>query len=226
MALEKIEKTILTFKDFRLIHSVSLGCKAKDGTRKSNIFLRSYKSTKYKDESSLSTLYVDSNDYLVFRHSVTKDEVYFSYPHLVTLLSKLKNIHKRLVNESDKIFIEKDNQTLLNVDYKGNVKIYGAANSIVYLGFSIFDDGDDEYCGVSLYLNKEENLVNLTTDELATLIYIINKIDLYSSSLLLLSSSNINLDELSKPSYSNSGSRTINKNAGKPVVLAKKKGSN
>lgn len=187
MALEKITKTIYRpCRGLSIKHVINLGSKAKNGNRKSDTWASNYKSNKYNNASDLTSLFLDTQDYMVF--SISNDvEVYVSYPHLYRVKKAFKKALKWF-SASVEIFTEVDDDLIVHTKYKKlNASALGlVGNRNIVIRPSVVDDGDYVYEGVAITLHEPDNVIYMTVDELEAFWDFLSTFNLYMSSQMML----------------------------------------
>lgn len=205
MTVDVIKRNIAFINaDLTLSHQVTLGTVSKTKTRIGEFIKRTFKSSKYKDHDEVSHLTVGGSDYFVLtgksryidtdgKNKTIEEAVFISYPHLVSFKRFLKEIHQWLESEEyADMFVQFENTTILSDKYM-NLSLTAnnlAAGKTITAYPTVLQDSDIFFESVGLSLNGKVD-VYLTFDELTTLMELINKIDLYSSSLLLVNLKNV-----------------------------------
>lgn len=201
--VEYINKTIYQITSrFKLKHQVKFGRKNQKGDRMDAIFKYDYDSENYNSKMSLSSINLDTSDFLVLEYKPSNEEtasIFLSYPHIYNFLRILKqSLNWFYSSKYDDMFIYKNDEVQFNDKYKKLVfrtdvtvgqKIFAIKPSLVER-YDIYEEG------VIVFLDNEYS-VSLDVFELEALYNTIKNFDLYQSSVALanfvLSKDNDNL---------------------------------
>lgn len=182
----KITRTLLTFKSMTL----KLHVKLKGDNDKFSF--------KYHIESEyLYQKYLTLNPSVFLSIDVIDKENNYGFDKSKSLIITQKTVFRvimffrRLVKSmyTKDLFITKGNEIILQRDVAENVKELlqvSQNNAIVGIPAVIYDENEISYEGVHLFINKTSNLIPLTFTELETLLYMLEKVDLFQYSQLLL----------------------------------------
>jgi len=182
----KITRTLLTFKTMTLKLHVKL--KADNG----KFTFQFHNETEYgKDRyvyvncaAFISIDVVDKNNdfgfdktksLLINQHSIFQVIMFFR--------RLVKNMYKK------DLFVVKGDELILHQDVADEAKELlqlGTNSAIIGIPAIIYDENETSYEGVNLFINKTSNVIPLTFTELETVLYTLEKIDLYQYSQLLL----------------------------------------
>lgn len=191
---DKIIKEIFKpCKGLSLKHQVSFGNKRTDGKRAGEVNLYEYSTQKYTDVKKLRSIYVSSSDYLILEGTKKTNKtdssvsVCLSYPHLEQFKHTVDFAKSWfLADEYDELFVEVEDELILNSKFSN---LYSFTNKTIekreiFFKPAIIETETELLEGVILILDEEYS-VYLTVDELFSFSYIINRFDLYQSSIQL-----------------------------------------
>jgi hypothetical protein len=188
--VEYINKTIYTVcRGLKLKHQVKFGRKDQKGTRTNGTYVSTYESHSYDLPTTVSSVYIDTCDYLVLDYREGKDQrlsIYLSYPHLYTLKLLLQKAIKWFTVYADKLYIYTDDEIRFNSKYK-KLKV-STDNTIdhktITLRPNVIEKRDAYMAGVYVHLN-DEYITTMSADELMAFNDVIQQFDLYQNSLMM-----------------------------------------
>jgi len=190
--VERIVRTIFRpTKNFAVKHQVQFGNKNSDLTRKSELYVSEYNSQKYSNISKLSSLYLESSDYLVFQYGNKDDgeEVFISYPHIFKVIKMLKESLKWFYSDTYKdLFFIKKKKLRFNPEYS-DMMISTTdliSNKILYMQPSIIVVGEESVEGALLFFNESDKFVEMTYEQIEGLYFFLKNFNLYECSQLLI----------------------------------------
>lgn len=103
---------------------------------------------------------------------------------LITALNSMKN---KLYNENLYIIENKKLVLLNDVAVKNTVTTQLYGGGIIAMKPSIvYDENDNQYEGVTLFINNTGNAIDLTIDELEAVLYCVTKVDFFTYSQLII----------------------------------------
>lgn len=155
--IEKVENILLRpAKNLVIKNAVIVGKKSTKNQQKIDpIYVKSYSSNKYSDHSNLTTVSIETSDYLVFGFADIKEsvfeEIYISYPHI-----------ERVINFFEKAYNVLQGNVYLTKDVK-----YGKDDKGIYeekklkTKIDMFIDKKGELYLNPKYSEYEMNLTNL-----------------------------------------------------------------
>lgn len=207
--IDNIEKTIYFPTDGLVIkHIVRLGSvDSKDKSRKDDLNTTDYKTKKYSNCSNVSSVYLNSSDYLVFEYigrdrvKGERNAVFMSYPHLERVKRSLNQAFKWFSSTRyEDLFLEGKGGVLkLNKKYKDE-EIYIDSlgdNSWLILKPAVVTIDEEEYQGLLLFISSQYKIVEMNFHQLLALIDFMEHFDLYQASLMLQSMAHTALNERS-----------------------------
>lgn len=227
--VERITRTIFNpCWGLSVKHQVVFGRKDKhDQKRRSELYQHNYTSQRYSDVTSLTSFSLETSDYLFlekYNKDADKETVFFSYPHLFKLKRALKNAMKWFYDdEFEHLFSYTDGDMIVNSDFKGiKEEIYNliSNNSIIIIP-DVVEIESELYEGVTLFLNNENQYVQMTIDQVEAFYDFFSTFDLYQSSQLLINY----VTSMNPENITSSGSSANRKgnNRGGNLELKKKK---
>jgi len=223
--VEKITRTIFNpARNLSIKHQVTFGQKdLNTHKRKGELFKYDYSSEKYIDTSSLSSLILQTSDFIFLEKTsydkeVETERIFLSYPHLFKLKKGLKNALKWFYSSDyEKLFLYKDNEIIFNSEFNDESVIIdnliGRKNIILYPHIIEYENIQSE--GVLMGFNQYENMIEMSVDQLEAMYDFFTTFNLYESSQLLINyTSQINPENLNFNSYSsnNNINRTSRRN--------------
>lgn len=208
----KITRTLLTFKTM----TMKLHVKLKGDNDKFSF--------KYHNETEyLSQRYLSLNPSVFLTIDVIDKENDYGFDKSKSLIITQRSIFqlimffRRLVKSmyTKDLFMTKGNEIIIHNDIANDVKelLQLSQNSVIGgIPAIIYDENEISYEGVHLFINKTANIIPLTFTELETVLYTLEKIDLFHYSQLLLNYYvSYYRDELSKNNQSVSNSYSKNR---------------
>lgn len=198
--IETIKRDISTItSELTLSHHILLGRKSTNGQRMSEIYKKEFNSSKYKNISKLETLNILGGDYFVLsgkkkyvdtdgKTKYMTEDVYISYPHLNSLNNFLRILRSWLEEEEySDLFVTHEGSLIVNDKYSYLVVKLEGLSSDKYLKANPISllENDEYYEAIKIDMNGKMD-ITMTFNELELLMYLLDKIDLYSSSLLLM----------------------------------------
>jgi hypothetical protein len=233
--IERITRTVFNpCKGLVIKHQVSFGSKDASQKRKSELYTYSYKSQAYSDITELTSLNLNTSDF-VFLERLNKDreveneKIYISYPHLFKIKRALKDAIKWFYDDKyENLFLIKNNELIYNSDFSDErIEIYGLiGNKGIILEPDVVEIETQQYEGITMYINSEADYVHMTIDQVEALYDFFMTFNLYNASQLLINYvTSINPDNVSSSGFSNSrkGSSTGGKLPLKKKTKSKKK---
>lgn len=216
--IERITRTVFTpAYNFKVKHQVSFGIKNEaDQKRRGELNKYEYSSNRYSDITRLTSLNLETSDYLVLEKTNyvggEKDttQILISYPHLYRFKRTLRDAVSWFNDtEFADVFIYKDKEVYLNSKYKGlQAEAYRlVGNSTIAISPHILEIENEMYEGVIMYMNSYNNFVEMTIDQLEALYDFVDSFRLYEASQLLINY----VANIQKPE---STSMNLNKNTG------------
>lgn len=112
----------------------------------------------------------------------------------------LRNMYKQdiFINQNNKIIIYED----MAKKYSESVRIPNTTYSLLIVPSVIYDENETTYEGVTIYINKLENMLPLAIDEFENLVYTLENIDIFTYSQLLINFVLTHIGELNTKSNS------------------------
>lgn len=105
-----------------------------------------------------------------------------------SVLNAFKTVQESIYEQ--KIFGKRDNEIFAYEDmvkkYTVKIVLPRSNYAMIIKPSVVYDENEISYEGVRLFLNKIENIINLTIDEFETVIHTLSQIDLFQYSQLLL----------------------------------------
>jgi hypothetical protein len=210
---EKIESVILRpSANLEIKNVVTFGKRAyKKGNRMDAIYEYDYKSSKYSNFDILSTISLETSDFLVFSGKSLeeknskgfrkKEEIYCTYQHIEkirkffnTLKKYMQNKHKNKDGKYDQVYIKKDDILYLNPNFEDFEltikKLVNNKSMLAYFDIETLEDVSGNVTQkrvIRLILNNEDIIATITMDELNGIVYFIDNFN------LLLSSQNLTM---------------------------------
>jgi ribosomal protein L4 len=229
--VERVTRTVFNpCKGMAVKHQVVLGSKDQAQKRKGELSTYNYKSTKYSDVTELTSMIIESSDFLILEKynkdkDVENEKIFMSYPHLFKMKRALKQALKWFyADEFEDLFIYKGNELIFNSDYTNEkIEIFNlVSNKAVMFQPDVIEIENQQYEGLIMFLNSESEIVQLTIDQVEALYDFFETFNLYQSSQLLINYvTSINPDNISTTGFS--PSRKGNSSTGKMPLNKKKK---
>lgn len=194
--VERITRTIFTpARNLLIKHQVVFGKKDRDTQqRKGELMKYDFKSEKYSNASTLSSLFLETSDFIFlekisYDKEIENEKIYISYPHLFKVKRGLKDALRWFYDdEYENLFIHKNGNILFNSDYETErILISGliGQKSLTLIPDVIVID-EVEYEGLLVYFNTDDDLVRMTIDQLEAMYDFFITFNLYQSSQLLI----------------------------------------
>jgi len=228
--VERITRTIfMPCKGLAVKHQVVFGNKDQAQKRKGELYTYNYNSTKYSDITNLSSLILETSDFLYLEKlNYDKDreneKIFFSYPHLFKIKRALKEAMRWFyADKFENMFIYKGREIIFNSDYTGKKQeIYNlVSNKTIIIFPSVVEIETQQYEGVTMLLNSESECVQMTIDQLEALYDFFKDFNLYQSSQLLINYvTSINQENIANSGFTVKQGRTTSNNK---MPLNKKK---
>lgn len=231
--IERITRTVFTpTYGFKIKHQVSFGVKNEsDQKRRGELNKYDYTSSRYSDVTRLTSLSLETSDYLVLEKTSyigsaqDKQQILISYPHLYRFKRMLRDAVSWFNDPIfANVFIYKNNEVFINPEYKNlSTEAYRlTGNSKIIITPHLLQIENEMYEGVIMYMNSYNTYVELTIDQLEALYDFVDSFRLYEASQLLINYvANIQKPESTKMSL-NKGTGEITSSHKESIPLVKK----
>lgn len=114
--------------------------------------------------------------------------LWITQANINSLINSMKKVLKNIYKE--KIFALRGNEIIIYEElakkFSEKIILPNTDQAVMIKPSVVYDENEVSYEGVTLYINKLENVVNLSIEEFESLVYTLNQIDLFQYSQLIL----------------------------------------
>jgi hypothetical protein len=228
--VERITRTIFRpCKGLLVKHQVVFGSKDQAQKRRGELYTYEYNSSRYSDVTKLSSLTLETSDFLYLEKTnwdkeVDNEKIFLSYPHLFKMKRAFKEILTWFYSDKyEPMFIYKDNDIIFNSDFRQEkVEIYNlVGNKGIVIVPDVIEIETQLYEGITMFLNSQDQYVQMTIDQIEALYDFFLSFNLYQSSQMLINYvTNINSENIKGSGFNPKGGKTT---GGKMPLNKKKK---
>lgn len=195
-SIDKIEKVLFKYDHFTVSNSVILGNSDSMNNRNESFTSKTYTSKKYMNRNYLTSINIESKDFLVLKYfdknieeGSKSEELYFSVMHMFSLVKTLKTVTK--FKETHQCFVYDKNNNVIGLSNEGkNFSILcdnissGKKMKIEFDVTEYKENGIDIKLieGVTLLLNSEKFYTTLPMEIFDNLVYFICNLNLLDAS--------------------------------------------
>ncbi|ALN97902.1 hypothetical protein Bp8pS_223 [Bacillus phage vB_BpuM-BpSp] len=179
--LDRVERVLFTNGKFSITNVVNLATKRhSDNTKNSAVYEKPYNSNKYADYNKLSSLNINTSDYLVFSYNDYQnkihEQVYTSYPHVTNLEEFFSNIYSlihsdNLYGQNGEVLEGSKNIVLSTQELIGNKSLKAVPSTIEY-------EAGQTVRGVLLFVGRQECHINLDVNAIEAIVTTIRQLNL------------------------------------------------